>query len=263
MRGLIHAELIKLRSTRMTAWLALTATALVVLLVLVTVPTGNGSDSTLSLGDRDLWARVVAVGAGGGWIIVLVLGVIAFTQELRFGTVTPTFLATPRRERILVAKVLALSLVGLLFAAVTMTLDVCISAVFIGARHGTLVWSGQLSAVLAAVILVFAVAGPIGVAVGTIVRDQVAAVVGTLVWLLVAEQLLVFARPRSRPLDAWRRGRRASPARQLGDDPRGSPARLGRHARVRSLRGHLRPASADPDTQARRHVGDSGPRMLA
>lgn len=213
MRDLIRAELIKLRSTRMTAWLALTAAALVVLLVLVTVPTGTGPDNTLSLDDRDLWASVVAVGAGGGWIIVLVLGVLAFTQELRFGTVTMTFLTTPARERVLAAKILALSLAGLLFAAATMTLDVGISAVFIGARHGTLVWSGQLSAVLAAAILVFALAGPIGVAVGAIVRDQVAAVVGTLVWLLAAEQLLVSLLPA---IGRWTPGGAAAGLLQLG-----------------------------------------------
>jgi hypothetical protein len=123
-KSLLHAELIKLRSVRMPVWLLLTALGLVILLVLVTVPTGDGPGNTLSLHDQDLLARTVGVGAGGGWVVMLVLGILAFTQELRFGTATSTFLVTPVRGRVLVAKALALSLAGLVFAAATITLEV-------------------------------------------------------------------------------------------------------------------------------------------
>ena len=87
MRSLVHAEMLKLRTVRMPVWLLLTALGLGILLVVVTVPTGNASGGTLSLHDHDLLARVLGVGAGG-WVIVLLLGILAFTQELRFGTAT-------------------------------------------------------------------------------------------------------------------------------------------------------------------------------
>jgi ABC-2 type transport system permease protein len=53
-----------------------------------------------------------------------VLGILTFTQELRFGTATSTFLVTPVRRRVLVAKALALAVVGLGFGAATLGLAV-------------------------------------------------------------------------------------------------------------------------------------------
>jgi ABC-2 type transport system permease protein len=195
MTSLLRAELIKLRSVRMPIWLLLTALGLVVLLVLVTVPAAGGHGSVLSLYDPDLLARVTGVGAQAGYVIMLVLGILAFAQELRFGTASSTFLVSPVRGRVLAAKALALAVAGLVFAAVIITLDVVLSAALIGARGGAVVWSAQLFEVLAASVLAMTLYGPMGVAVGAIVRSQIVAVVGALVWLLVVEGLLVTLLP--------------------------------------------------------------------
>ena len=213
MRSLARAELTKLRSVRMPVWLLMTALGLVTLLVLVTVPTRNASAGTLSLHDQDVLARVVGVGAGGGWVVMLVLGILAFTQELRFGTATSTFLVTPVRGRVLVAKALALAVAGLVFAAATITLDVALSVILISARGGNLTWSAQAAQVLAAVVMLMALSGPIGVAVGALVRNQITAVVGALVWLLVAEQLLISLVPA---IGEWMPGGAAAGLLQLG-----------------------------------------------
>ncbi|MDP9330416.1 MAG: ABC transporter permease [Actinomycetota bacterium] len=213
MKSLVRAELIKLRTVRMPVWLLLTALGLVTLLVLVTVPAGNAPDNTLSLRDEDLLARTLGVGAGGGWVIMLVLGILSFTQELRFGTATSTFLVTPVRGRVLIAKSLALAVVGLVFAAATIALDVALSVVLIVARGGNLGGSAEAAEVLAAVVLVMALSGPIGVAVGALVRNQIAAVVGALVWLLVAEQLLVALLP---VIGRWTPGGATAGLLQLG-----------------------------------------------
>lgn len=195
MKSLVRSELIKLRSVRMPLWLLLTASGLVILLVLVTVPSGNSSGDGLSLHDSDLLARVVGVSAAGAWIVLVVLGILAFTQEFRFGTATSTFLTVPVRRRVLVAKALALAFTGLVFAAATVTLSVVLSAVIIDARGGTLAWSGQLVAVVAGAVAVMALYGPIGVAIGALIRNQIAAIVGALIWLLVVEGLLVTLLP--------------------------------------------------------------------
>src|SRR5512132_535568 len=134
----------------MPLWLLLTALGLVVLLVLVTAPTGDTAGDALSLHDFDLLARVVGVGTAAGQIVVLVLGILSFTQEFRFGTASSTFLVAPDRRRVLVAKALALVVAGLVFAAATMTLNLLLSVIVIHARGGAIVWSGELFAVLAA-----------------------------------------------------------------------------------------------------------------
>jgi ABC-2 type transport system permease protein len=193
--SLVRAELIKLRSIRMPLWLLLTALALVVLLVLVTVPTGDTAGDALSLHDSDLLARVVGVGTAAGQVVVLVLGILSFTQELRCGTATTTFLVTPDRRRVLVAKALALVVAGLVVAAATMTLNLVLTVIVIHARGGAVVWSGELFAVLAAAVAVMALYGPIGVALGALVRSQIAAVAGALVWLLAVEGFLITLLP--------------------------------------------------------------------
>jgi ABC-2 type transport system permease protein len=193
--SLVRAELIKLRSIRMPLWLLLTALGLVVLLVLVTAPTGDTAGDALSLHDFDLLARVVGVGTAAGQIVVLVLGILSFTQEFRFGTASSTFLVAPDRRRVLVAKALALVVAGLVFAAATMTLNLLLSVIVIHARGGAIVWSGELFAVLAAAVAVMALYGPIGVALGALVRSQIAAVAGALVWLLAVEGFLITLLP--------------------------------------------------------------------
>jgi ABC-2 type transport system permease protein len=192
--SLVHAELIKLRSTRLALWLLLTALALVVLLVLVTVPAGDDTSGGLSLGDTDLLARVVGVATTAGEVVVLVLGILSFTQEFRFGTATATFLVAPDRRRVLIAKALALAVAGLVLSAATITLDLVLSVLIINARGGAVVWSGVV-AVLAAAVAVMALYGPIGVAIGALVRNQIAAVAGALVWLLAVEGFLVTLLP--------------------------------------------------------------------
>lgn len=84
---------------------------------------------------------------------------------------------------------------GLVFAAATMTLDVVLSAIVINARGGAIVWSGELVAVLAAAVAVIALYGMIGVALGAIIRNQIVAVAGALVWLLALEGFLVTLLP--------------------------------------------------------------------
>jgi ABC-2 type transport system permease protein len=211
--SLVRSELIKLRSVRMAALLLLTGLGLVVLLILVTVPTTNTPGDVLSLDDPILLSRAVGVGVGGGWVLLLVLGILTFTQELRFGTATSTFLVTPVRRRVLVAKAFALAVLGLAFGAATLGLAVGLSIFVISVHGGNLTWSVQLAEVLGGVALVMVVSGPIGLAVGTLVRNQIAAVVGALVWLLVAEQLLVALLPG---IGKWTPGGAAAGLLQLG-----------------------------------------------
>lgn len=213
MKSLVRAELIKLRSTRMPIWSLLTALGLVVLLVVVSVPTSHSAADARTLRDPELLARTVGVAAGADWVVLLVLGILAFTQELRFGTATSTFLVTPLRRRVLVAKALALVIVGSMFAAATMTLAVGLSAFLIHVHGGNLTWSAQFLEVLVGVALATALYGPIGVAVGALVRNQIAAVVGALVWLLVAEQLFVALLPS---IGRWTPGGATAGLLQLG-----------------------------------------------
>lgn len=213
MTALVRAELLKLRTVRLPLWLLLTTLALVLLGVLATVLTAGLEGAPLQRDDPALLARSVA-SASGGNVVVLVLGILTLTQEFRFGTATPSFLVTPRRSRVLVAKLIAIAVTGLAFALVSAALAVGLSAVLLPLRDGVVTWDRTVLEVLLGVVLVMVMYGPIGIAVGALVRNQIAAVVGSLAWIFVAEQLLVALLPK---VGRWTPGGASSAVLQLGD----------------------------------------------
>src|SRR4026209_887527 len=108
MTALVRAELLKLRSARITTWLLLATLALVSLTVVASTPTA-GSESSLTLDDPALLAVVVGSAFGVPQVLIALYGTTAFTQEFRYGTITQTYLGEPRRTRIFLAKWLALA----------------------------------------------------------------------------------------------------------------------------------------------------------
>jgi ABC-2 type transport system permease protein len=138
---------------------------------------------------------VVAVGALPAF--ALILGIRSFTDEFRNGSIVPTILATPARGRVFGAKLVVGALAGAAFAVAALGVSAGTgAAVLAGSKGAAVTWStaGMLSHVGR-----FALAGglwtAIGVGVGAAIRHQVAAIVGSLVWLLVAESILLGVAP--------------------------------------------------------------------
>lgn len=213
MNALVRAELLKLRTVALPSWLLLTTLALVLLGVLATLLTAGLEGAPLQRDDPELLARAVA-SASGGNVVVLVLGILALTQEFRFGTATPSFLVTPRRSAVLVAKLLAIALTGLVFAVVSTVFALAVSWVTIELRGDALVVDRTVVEVVLGVGLVLVLYGPIGVAVGALVRNQIAAVVAALAWTFVVEQLVVALWPE---VGRWLPGGAATAVLQLGE----------------------------------------------
>jgi hypothetical protein len=213
MSALVRAELLKLRTVALPLWLLVTTLAIVLLSVVATVLTAGLEGAPLQRGDPELLARAVA-SASGGNIVVLVLGILLLTQEFRFGTATPSFLVTPRRGRVLTAKLAAVSITGLAFAAISVVVAVAVSVALLAVRDDPVRWTSSVWEVLLGVGLVMLLYGPIGVAVGALVRNQIAAVVGALAWTFIVEQLLVALLPE---VGRWTPGGASAAVLQLGD----------------------------------------------
>ena len=126
---------------------------------------------------------------------LLILGVLAFIQEVRYGTVTSTFLVEPRRTRVHVAKGAALVLASVVITAGTLVVSFTVSIGLISAKDGNVTTGAQFGQVAAALFAVMALYGLIGLAIGALLRNQIVAVVVSLVWLLAAEHLLIEALP--------------------------------------------------------------------
>jgi ABC-2 type transport system permease protein len=191
MKALVQAELIKLRTTRMTAMLLAASLSLVVLTVATSVPGAFGEIGVLSLDDPELLAIVVGVGLGVPQVAMTLFGVLAFTQEFRYGTASSTYLGEPRRTRVLVAKWLAVCLASVVITTVTFAVSVPLGIALIRSQSGNVVVGAQLWATVSLAFAVMAAYGVIGVALGVMVRNQIAGVVGVLVWMLGVEQVII------------------------------------------------------------------------
>jgi ABC-2 type transport system permease protein len=211
--ALVRAELLKLRTVKLPLWLLVATVGLVVLSVLATVLTAGSEGSPYALEDPRLMSLAVA-SASAGTNLLLILGILMLTQEFRFGTATPSFLVTPQRSRVLLAKLAAVAVTGVLFALVSAVVAVVLAFVLISARGGGAALDGPVLQVLLGVVLVLVLYGPIGIGVGALVRNQVAAVTISLAWVFVAEQLLIALLPA---VGEWTPGGATSSVLQLGD----------------------------------------------
>lgn len=168
MIALARTELFKLRSTK-GPWitLATTVSAQAVLALVI----GMQAETSLV---RD------ALGPRAGVLTgypVLLLGASSITQEFRYRTIVPAFLATPARWRVLAAKGLALTVLSVVLSAVTQTIWLAAGVL----RHNAAAMHADRGAEMARLYgvtaLGVALLGLWGLALGAIVRNSSAVLV--------------------------------------------------------------------------------------
>ncbi len=188
---LIQGEFGKLFSTKLWLWLLLGALGLTALGVSLTVgldgQEGNPNPPVATaVGQRNLFSAAAAAGIFG-----LILGIIGVTSEFRHQTVTPTFLATPHRGRVVIAKLLAYAIIGVGYGIATIVLAIAIALPWLSAKNVDIsLGSNGIPGTLAGVAAGVAVYALLGVGLGALLRNQIAAVVGALVYLFVVEGLV-------------------------------------------------------------------------
>jgi hypothetical protein len=192
--ALVRAEWTKLFTTR--AWIGLLLGACVMaggfaalFTGLAGRPTADGRPGIPPVGTAQYEQVVLSVAANAA-VLLLILGIIGMTQEYRHRTATPTFLTTPRRGRVVVGKLLAYALVAVPTALVVLAADLVVTLLSAGARGDAPALDGDNLRTLGAAGLVLVVYSVIGVGVGALVRNQVGAVVGSLVYLYVVEPIV-------------------------------------------------------------------------
>jgi ABC-2 type transport system permease protein len=185
---LISSELLKQRTTRTSLLLILWMVGLILLVVLMHVL----GFSTQQLSTADGQLKVVGWGTGIGALFASLLGAMSITAEIRHGTIRPTFLITPRRGRVIVAKLAAGAVIGLGVGLLAEALTAAIEAAGLAARgiHIQLTVGDYLQ-LLAGGAAAGALFAALGLGVGAAVREQVGAVIGLCVWLLLIETTLI------------------------------------------------------------------------
>jgi len=125
-----------------------------------------------------------------GYVFPLLVGTLMVTTEFRHKTLTPTFLATPRRGVALSGKLLAGVVVGLLFAVLAVVSTVLPGAALLAAFGiETNLGSSDTWALIGRMLVALVLWLLIGIGVGTLVRNQVVAVVGVLAFTQFVEPI--------------------------------------------------------------------------
>ena len=188
MSRLVSSELLKQRTTRTSLLLLVWMTGLILLVVLLHVL----SLSTGHISTSDGQLKVVGWGTSIAALFASLLGAMSITAEIRHGTIRPTFLATPRRGRVITAKLIAGALTGVAIGLLAEGLTAAIEAAGLAARgiHIQLT-AGDYLQLFAGGAAAGALFAAIGVGLGAIVRQQVGAIVALCVWLLLIETTLI------------------------------------------------------------------------
>ena len=191
MRRLITAEFHKLFTTRLWLWLLGGSVALTALYASLAIAFGDNPDNpTPPLASPGGQRTVFSVGQGAGTLLA-VLAAIGLTGEFRHQTATTTFLATPHRGQVVLAKLATYALVGIGYALVCIAVTIAIALPWLNAKGIQVPLGGNgIPATLAGVVAAVAIFGLIGVGLGALVREQVATVVGLLVYLFITEPIV-------------------------------------------------------------------------
>ena len=178
---LLYAELLKIRTAPRTS-LGLTL-GLLLLVGLGSASTAYDADSS-PFSEPMAWSDVIRV-VSIVPVFTLILGILVVTWEYRHGTITQTFLATPRRERVIGAKDAVSFLAGAVLAVLALVLALLVASFWISLDLERDHWelAGRM-------VLASALWGVLGAGLGALLQSQVGAIVTAFVWFLVAEPLL-------------------------------------------------------------------------
>jgi ABC-type transport system involved in multi-copper enzyme maturation permease subunit len=191
MTRLIRTELLKLVTMRLTYGLLALAAALTALFsFLENNRAGTSGTGVPPISTAD-GLRTVTTVTGFAMLIAAVLGAIVANGEFRHSTATLTFLATPRRARVLAAKGLAAAGVGALFGLVAGIIATGVGLIFVTALSDHVALSaGTLVVHIAGAVVGAALLAALGVALGSLVRSQLATVIGIFVWAIIIESVI-------------------------------------------------------------------------
>jgi ABC-2 type transport system permease protein len=180
MTNVVRGELIKTVSTRTVLCYAAGAVAFGLVNLLVTVL----ADDLVTLDDK-------RAAIAGFPILLMLLAIVGAAGEYRHRTAAPAALAAGRdRGQVLMGRAAAYALTAASLATLALVVTFAIGIPLLDGEPGRGLDGGDLALIGAGSVLAAAISAIMGVAVGALARNQVAAVIGTLLLLFVAMPLL-------------------------------------------------------------------------
>ncbi len=198
----VHAELLKFFTTRLWwgmaigvfvlgAGLSLLFGILYTSESLLETASGPGGVPT---GDATQIANSVYTGGlGFAYLLLLCIGVLSIGMEYRHKTITSTFLTVPKRARAMLAKVLALLVIGGGYGLLSLVGSVSVGALVLNLRGEDPFPSTEILRTLALSLLVLGLWALIGLGLGILIPNQVAALMIGVGVAWIVEPVLGFA----------------------------------------------------------------------
>ncbi len=196
MKNLLQSELRKLIYLRsnwlLLLWSGLFAALGTVAPILVLNSESRGMGMGFSGTNAPEGINAVFANAAGGYLFALIMGILIMTNEFRHGTAVGTFLVTPKRSTVLVAKLIAAAIAGLVVQIFSFLVAISAGVIALGFYEphapvtSELLWKIFRASVLSGIVL-----GIVGVGLGALVKNQIAAVTGAVIWTLIVEGLVV------------------------------------------------------------------------
>lgn len=185
MKNQIHSEWLKLRTVRAPGVAALVLFGFVLMIAGLasgTIPADGGSDADIGM----------VLGAAGGTLpgmLMVVLGLLSVGNEFHNKSIINTYLATPRRNRVLAAKLTVMGGLGALLGTVCAlaTLGLALPILQARATETGLTGPGAMALHVGACAAVAGLGGALGVGLGACFRSPVIGIVAFLVWTSAGE----------------------------------------------------------------------------
>ncbi|MDQ0727592.1 ABC transporter permease [Microbacterium sp. W4I20] len=136
--------------------------------------------------DYDAYPEMIVDKTGYVGIILAVLAVLMVTNEYRSGQISTTLLSVPRRTSVLVAKAAIIAGIAFVIGIASSAIGFAVApTILAGGGYGYILETPVLLRLVVGAGLYLAAISVIGVALGAIIRNVVAAVLATIVFLLI------------------------------------------------------------------------------
>jgi ABC-2 type transport system permease protein len=182
--ALLKAEIRKLTTTRSALWL-LVGSQILTIAAATTMSGQEAAELRRPFTEHQFFFLQTYVK-----LFVVVLGIRIVTDEFRFGTIVPTIVTARNRLRVLAAKTIIATGIGLVVGVLTQAVLFGTVKVFLASKGVELVLGDRGVPAIAGSVIAIPIWALMGVAVGAVFRSQVAAVVTATVWLLGIEDVI-------------------------------------------------------------------------
>jgi ABC-2 type transport system permease protein len=189
MGAAVGAEFRKLLTVRSWLWLLLVSVAWTAGYAAVEIAlNGRPGGPVPSLASAAGQHALFAIGAGGAGPLAAILGAAGTAGEYRHRTAAVTFLATPRRARVIAAKLVTYLAAGIGYALVCVVAEVAMALPWLASKGVPVPLTGHGNlAVLGAVLVSAGLFGMTGAGLGALLGGEIATIAGLLLYLYVAE----------------------------------------------------------------------------